>query len=87
MRERKHEAPLLGGQALHTDTVNLNDGSSSLTYLPDVLTVDQVSQFLQIGPNTTRVLCRQNKLPNFRVGVQYRIPKAHLLALIAGGGQ
>ena len=72
--------------APRTDPSNKIDGMESISSLPDVLTLEQCCFFLQIAETTARNLCRQKKLPAIKIGGLWRIPKAHLVEFIAGGG-
>lgn len=52
----------------------------------DVMKTDEAGAVLGISPATVRDLCRQGKLPFFRLGKQIRIPKTWLLDFINNGG-
>lgn len=41
----------------------------------DVLTVEEVAEYLRIHPYTARRLARAGKLPGFKVGGQWRFKK------------
>ncbi len=77
----------LGRQALHTDDTIINEGSKQILSYPDILTLAQTCEILQIGQSTARNLFRTGQLPGIKIGGLWRIPKAHLLSFIAGGGQ
>lgn len=51
--------------------------------LPLVLTVENVSEILDISTNTAYELLRSGKLRSIKVGKQYRIPKAAILEYLA----
>jgi len=53
-----------------------------LEELPDVLQVEDVMGFLQIGRNTIYQMLRSGQLPSIRIGRQYRIPKKILLSYL-----
>lgn len=44
----------------------------------DVLTADEVAEYLRIHPYTVRRLARAGKLPGFRVGGQWQFNKIEL---------
>ena len=46
---------------------------------PDVLTVENVKEILQIGRKSAYRLIEQNKLRHFRIGTIIRIPKQCLI--------
>lgn len=41
----------------------------------DILTAEEVAEFLRIHPYTVRRLAREGKLPGFRIGGQWRFKK------------
>lgn len=51
--------------------------------LPLVLTVENVSEVLDISTNTAYELLRSGKLRCVKVGRQYRIPKTAILEYLA----
>ena len=51
-----------------------------------MLTIPEVAKLLRIGQKTAYVLAREGKLPAVRVGNQWRVPKAKLMAWIEAGG-
>ncbi|MCL2654917.1 MAG: helix-turn-helix domain-containing protein [Coriobacteriia bacterium] len=53
--------------------------------LPDVLTLQQAANYLQISDQSARYLCNTRQLPARKVGKQWRIGKAHLSKWIDGG--
>jgi excisionase family DNA binding protein len=55
-----------------------------LSELPPVLTLEQAAEVLQIGVTTARGMCRQHQLPAFKVGAQWRIPRAWLIEFMRG---
>jgi excisionase family DNA binding protein len=46
---------------------------------PDVLTVEQVKEILQIGRRSTYKLIEANEIRHFKIGNKLRIPKQCLL--------
>ena len=45
---------------------------------PEILTLKQCQEILQIGKNLMRYLVHNEEIPAFRVGTQWRIRKADL---------
>ena len=45
------------------------------------LTVDEVSKILRVSRQTIYVLCREGKLPHFKVGTKLRFKKADIEAI------
>ena len=45
------------------------------------LTVDEVAKILRVSRQTIYVLCREGKLPHFKVGTKLRFKKADIDAL------
>ena len=54
------------------------------TDMRDIMTPEQVAQYLQLATDTVYRLIRQRKLAATRVGRAYRIPREDLEAFIAG---
>jgi excisionase family DNA binding protein len=52
--------------------------------VPLVLTVAQVSRLLQVGRNAAYALIASGAIRSVRVGATIRVPRASLLAFIAG---
>lgn len=52
--------------------------------VPEILTPNEVADYLCIHINTAYKLIRQGVLPAFRVGKSWRIRRADLLALVTG---
>lgn len=50
-----------------------------MEHLP--LTVDEVAKILRVSRQTIYVLCRDGKLPHFKVGNKLRFHKADIIAL------
>jgi excisionase family DNA binding protein len=50
-----------------------------MEHLP--LTVDEVAKILRVSRQTIYVLCREGKLPHFKVGTKLRFKKADIDAL------
>ena len=48
----------------------------------DVLTVEEVAEYLRIHPYTVRRLARTGKLPGFKVGGQWRFNRSQMNILI-----
>jgi excisionase family DNA binding protein len=65
------------------DTTNNN---SLLDGYPPVGTPEQAASALQLGITTVRQMCREGRLPSFKAGAQWRIPKAWLCEFMRGGG-
>lgn len=51
--------------------------------MPDILTVDQLADLLDLNPETIRRHCHAGRLPHHRVGVQYRFVLSEVLAATA----
>jgi excisionase family DNA binding protein len=51
--------------------------------LPSMLKVEDVANYLRIGKASVYELCRQNKIPVFRVGKTIRIKKENFLNWIS----
>ena len=60
--------------------------NSILSGLPHVLTLEQAARALQISVTGARQMCREKRLPAFKVGQQWRIPRTWLIEFMAGGG-
>jgi excisionase family DNA binding protein len=45
------------------------------------LTVDEVAKILRVSRQTIYVLCREGKLPHFKVGTKLRFHKADIIAV------
>jgi excisionase family DNA binding protein len=45
------------------------------------LTVDEVSKILRVSRQTIYVLCREGKLPHFKVGTKLRFKKSDIVTL------
>lgn len=45
------------------------------------LTVDEVAKILRVSRQTIYVLCREGKLPHFKVGTKLRFKKADIDAI------
>lgn len=54
----------------------------TLAELPDVMQVEDVMDFLQIGRNTMYQMLRSGQFPSIRIGRQYRIPKKLLMSFL-----
>lgn len=53
-----------------------------LDQYPDVLTVRQVMEILQLGRDNTYALIRCGKIPSVRVGRQFRVSKFAVLQFL-----
>ena len=51
---------------------------------PDVLTVEQAAELLQVDADTVRTLAREGTLPGRRVGREWRFARAALLRWLGG---
>lgn len=51
---------------------------------PDVLTVENLAEALDIGRNAAYELVRTRQIASIRVGRTYRIPKLYLIDYIQG---
>lgn len=47
----------------------------------DTLTIDEVTKILRVSRQTIYVLCREGKLPHFKVGTKLRFKKADIEAI------
>jgi excisionase family DNA binding protein len=69
-------------------STSASEGNNSiLSCLPDVLTLEQVAEVLQISVTGARQMCRERTLPSFKVGQQWRVPRAWLIQFINEGGR
>lgn len=62
----------------------------SLDILPsygDILSTDDVSEGFGISASNVRQMCRENRIPHFKAGSQYRFPKAWLCEWVEAGGR
>lgn len=50
--------------------------------LPDIITVNQMRKFLNIGSNTAYRLLGEQKIRSVRIGTKHRIPKSELIRFI-----
>lgn len=53
----------------------------------DLLTIQEVADYLRVSRSTVWRWCKDGTLPAFRIGRNWRIPQAHFLALEASLGQ
>ena len=51
------------------------------------LTVDEVAKILRVSRQTIYVLCREGKLPHFKVGTKLRFKKADIEAITNTQGE
>jgi excisionase family DNA binding protein len=49
-----------------------------------IMTTHEVAEYLQVTPAWVCQACRENRLPHFKVGNQYRIRKSDLDITYAG---
>jgi excisionase family DNA binding protein len=59
---------------------------SILSGFPSVGTLEQAASALQLGITTVRKMCREGRLPSFKAGAQWRIPRAWLEEYMREGG-
>ena len=50
-----------------------------ISHYPDVLTVEEVKEILQIGRRSTYRLIETNEIQHFKIGTKIRIPKQCLI--------
>jgi excisionase family DNA binding protein len=51
--------------------------------LPDLLTVEEASDYLRIGRNSAYAAVQRGFIPSLRFGVSIRVPKSGLARLLA----
>lgn len=56
---------------------------TSYEQLPLFLTVEELAETLKVGRTTAYELVRSEKIPSYRAGTQYRIPKESLQNLFS----
>lgn len=56
----------------------MSEAEGATDDLPEVLTAQQVCQYLQISRDTLQRLLKEKRIPAVRLGVQWRFPKAQL---------
>ena len=61
------------------DTTTNTHKNNVLAEYPDVLTPEDVMNFLSIGRNTVYSILKTGELSSVKVGKQYRIPKKYIL--------
>ncbi|MCL2402775.1 MAG: helix-turn-helix domain-containing protein [Coriobacteriia bacterium] len=71
-------------ESSHTDNSISN---ALLAGYPDVLDTKDVGKALGVPVVTIRQMFREEQLPYFKVGAQYRVPKIWLLDFINNGGK
>ncbi|WP_257346923.1 helix-turn-helix domain-containing protein [Pseudalkalibacillus decolorationis] len=49
---------------------------------PEIMTVSQVAEYLQISEVTTYKLVQENKIPGFKIGRHWRVKKEDLTIYI-----
>ena len=49
---------------------------------PDVVSVAQLQEMLNIGRNSTYTLLKDKKIPSIRIGRVHRIPKSNVIRYI-----
>lgn len=89
----KKGAPAAGQQTGATDKpimesllTNDNTNDSLLEGYPPVGTLEQAASILQLGVTTARQMCREEILPSFKCGAQWRVPREWLERFINEGG-
>lgn len=55
---------------------------TSFTEYPDIITVTQMGEMLDISTKSEYRLLKENKIEHFRIGRIYKIPKLHILAYL-----
>jgi excisionase family DNA binding protein len=48
------------------------------------MTLGQVAEALQVSLTAARAWCREGKIPGFKMGAVWRVPKAHLIGMMGG---
>jgi len=71
-----------------TGSLQVNDSmyNTLLAGYPPIGTLEQVASILQIPIPTARQMCRERRLPAFKVGQTWRVPRAWLEDYIIRGG-
>ena len=49
---------------------------------PDVVTVEQLSNMLNISTKTAYILLKKNVINHFKIGRIYKIPKTHIMTYL-----
>lgn len=62
--------------------INTNHNTSLFVNCPDVLTMKDLSNVLQVGRTTAYKLIENNEIKHFRVGSTIRIPKVALMEYV-----
>jgi excisionase family DNA binding protein len=72
-----------------TESLSTNDTTYNnlLGGYPPIGTLEQAASVLQIPVTTARQMCREKRLPAFKVGQAWRIPRAWLIEFINNGGK
>jgi excisionase family DNA binding protein len=72
-----------------TESLPVNDSTDNalLDGYPPIGTLEQVASTLQIPATTARQMCREGRLPAFKVGQTWRVPRAWLVQFINSGGR
>lgn len=63
----------------------LSGGDYVMTELPDLLTIRQVAEYLQVADLTVRRMLKDGRLRGTRLGVLWRIPRESVEELIQTG--
>ena len=59
--------------------LRVNDGSSAFADYPDVVSVDDLCQMLNISAVTAYKLLKERQIESLRIGHIYKIPKLYVL--------
>jgi excisionase family DNA binding protein len=78
--------PILQDTTAPQPSYTNEDNVIILAGFPVVLTLEQAASLLQIPVTTARQMCREKRLPAFKVGQTWRIPRTWLEEYIMGGG-
>lgn len=64
------------------DFSNSNQLRKKLKDYPDVMNIDELCSFLNVGKRTGYNLVRKGKIKCLKIGRIYRIPKVHIIAYL-----
>ena len=84
MNQQRNERTLASREEAPASLSVLDD--TILSSYPPIGTLEQAASMLQIGITTARQLCREGRLPAFKVANQWRIPRTWLIEFISKGG-
>lgn len=68
----------------HTSENTAVASKRSIRHYPDLMTVKDVQEILNIGRSTAYKLLQSGALNSIRIGSIYRVPKVYLTAYIKG---